>query len=228
MARLGGADRSARRLVGVVLAVLVASLSLAIAGSAGGETAQPVPTCRAPRLGGLTLEAARRKAKRSGCTLRLKGARLKLPSIQTVELQAPVVGRRAARVTVFLNPLCVGSAAGGSGVSEPTVISGPTELHSGFYVAGGPVMRYSTPACRRPEPKSGEGTVEVFDAKGTLVASATATGGHLALIPLQPGSYTIRGTFGSAEINGAHPTQTDSVVVTAGHTVRQDFTLSVP
>ena len=44
-------------------------------------------TCRVPRLTGLTLTVARKRAADAGCTLRVKGARLEQAAIQTVERQ---------------------------------------------------------------------------------------------------------------------------------------------
>jgi hypothetical protein len=108
------------------------------------------------------------------------------------------------------------------------VTPGPTELLSGFYVRGGPALMFSAPGCKRPEPKPDAGTVEVLDASGAVVATASSTAGVLVQIALAPGSYTIRGTFKSAEINSGHPQDTESLSIPAGHTVRQDFFLDVP
>jgi hypothetical protein len=100
---------------------------------------------------------------------------------------------------------------------------GPTELVSGFYLDGGPLARFSAPDCKRPEPPPGAGVVEVITATGALVATQTSTTGRLVKIPLSAGSYTIRGTFLNATINGTHPTETQSLTIPTGHTVRQDF-----
>jgi len=185
--------------------------------------------CRVPRLTDLTLTAARERGARAGCTLTVKGAALRTASIQTVSGQSPAPGRRASRVTLWINPLCSGSAAIGPGIDEPLLTPGPTELLSGFYLDGGPLEFFSLPGCRRPEPKSGPGTVQVLNpTTGSLVASGTSTEGHLVTIPLPPGSYTIVGTFGAATVNEHPATQTLSVQVTPGFTVRQDFILQVP
>jgi hypothetical protein len=124
--------------------------------------------------------------------------------------------------------LCWGSAAYGPKLEEPVITTGPTELVSGFYLVGGPLTRFSAPECRRPEPSPGAGTVEVTNAGGVLVATQTSTQDHFVEIALSPGSYTIRGTFLNATINGAHPTKTESVVIPAGDSVRQDFFLDIP
>ena len=69
--------------------------------------------------------------------------------------------------------------------------------------------------------------MEVVNASGVAVATQTSEGGHFVEIPLPPGAYTIIGTFLDASINGVHPKDTESVVIPAGHTVRQDFFLSI-
>ncbi|HEV3046613.1 MAG TPA: carboxypeptidase-like regulatory domain-containing protein [Solirubrobacteraceae bacterium] len=185
--------------------------------------------CRAPRLAGLTVAEARTRAARAGCALRMRGAPLKLASVQTVLRQSPASGSRAARVTVWLNPMCFGSAASGPGLQEPVLKAGPTGLISGFYLAGGPLARFSTPGCHRPAPPPGAGTVEVLDpATGAVLATQTSGEGAFVRIPLPAGPYTIRGTFLDATTNGAHPTITQSVSIPAGYSVRQDFVLAVP
>jgi hypothetical protein len=156
------------------------------------------------------------------------GAALEEPRVQTVERQSPARGERSAEVTVWLNPLCHGSAAYGPGFSEPVLTSGPTELVSGFYLDGGPLASFSDPGCKRPAPPPGAGTVEVTTAGGALVGTETSTYGQFVTIPLPAGSYAVTGTFLGATINGIHPTISESVVVPPGKTVRQDFFLSIP
>jgi hypothetical protein len=216
-------------LVGVAcLVVVVAALDTGSAGAAVRPAAAAIKRCRAPHLTGLTLDLARRRAARAGCRLRLEGAPLRRSEVQTIARQSPTAGRRSSTVAVWLNPLCGGSAAYGPGITEPMVTPGPTELVSGFYLAGGPFRPFSAPGCKRPEPPPGAGTVEVIDAAGEVVATQTSTAGHFVEIPLPAGSYTIRATFLNATINEVHPTTTGSVVIPAGHTVRQDFFLSIP
>ncbi len=65
------------------------------------------------------------------------------------------------------------------------------------------------------------------NASGAVVATDTSVAGQFVEIPLPAGSYTIRGTFLGAASNGAHPIQSRALVVPAGHTVRQDFLLSI-
>lgn len=215
------------RLAGVALLIVVTALCVASM-NAAGRPAIASNVCHAPKLRGLTLKVALQKTAKAGCKLRLKGAALTQPEVQTIDRQSPPAGPHSSTVTLWLNPFCRGSAAYGPGITEPTLTPGPTELVSGFYLAGGPLARFSAPDCKRPEPPSGAGVVEVINATGALVATQTSTTGHLVKIPLPAGSYTIRGTFLNATINGTHPTKTMSLTIPTGHTVRQDFFLSVP
>ncbi len=228
MARLRQTDRRPPLFWVVSLVAVVALLATAVAGSAATPGARASRVCHAPRLTGLTLAKARLRARNAGCRLRVRGAKLEQANIQTVGRQTPGSGRRSANVTVWLNPFCHGSAAYGPEIEEPKVTPGPTELISGFYVVGGPLRLFSAPSCKLPEPETGAGTVEVANAAGALVASVTSTSGHLVEIPLPAGTYTIRGTFLQAEMNSARPIRSESLVIPAGHTVRQDFFLDVP
>jgi hypothetical protein len=228
MGEFGELPRSARRAAAVSSVVAVSLLCLGGASVAASPPARAAKVCHAPRLTGLTLSAARLRSRRAGCELRVRGAKLEQPRIQTVERQSPGSGRRASTVTVWLNPFCNGSAAYGPEIEEPAITPGPTELLSGFYVRGGPLSLFSDPGCRRPEPKSEAGTVEVTNAAGTLVATVSSMPGQLVEIPLPAGSYTIRGTFLDAEENSIRSTSSEPLVIPAGHTVRQDFFLDVP
>ncbi len=230
MGKFQRSDRGARPAPrGLLPVVVITSLCLASAPNAAvASRAHAGRPCRAPLLTGLTLEVARVRAKHAGCGLISKGAPIETASIQTVERQSPAVGRRSSHVAVWLNPACGGSAAPGPGVHEPTVTVGPTGLVSGFYLDGGPAIRFSSPGCKRPEPKPGAGIVEVSDASSAVVADVTSARGRFVEIPLTAGSYTIAGTFLEATINEVHPTQTESLVIPAGHSVRQDFVLSIP
>lgn len=212
---------------------MVAIISFVILAGVFGVTiaaARPASRalCRVPRLTGLTLNVARLNSAHAGCKLRTRGAPVKQASIQTVERQYPSAGRHPASVTVWLNPFCIGPAAYGPDVDEPLVTPGPTMLIAGFYVIGGPPRRFSSPDCIRPQRPPGAGTVEVMNPSGALVATATSKAGHLVEMPLPAGSYTARGTFTNAYINGHKYEQVESVVIPAGHTVRQDFFWPVP
>jgi hypothetical protein len=222
-----GAQPCLGSIAGVASLVVVTALCVAPV-NAAGHPAITRRVCHAPQLRGLTLEVALQRTAKAGCKLRLRGAAPTQPEVQTIDRQSPPAGRHSSTVTVRLNPFCRGSAAYGPGITEPTVTPGPTELVSGFYLAGGPLARFSAPDCKRPEPLSGTGVVEVINATGALVATQTSITGHLVKIPLPAGSYTIRGTFLNATVNGINPTETESLTIPTGHTARQDFFLSVP
>ncbi len=194
----------------------------------------------------------------------MRGAALDHAAAQTVRRQSPDAGARASSVAVWLRPKtnqrsqtgqtapsspstqvspsqpeeprppCWGSAEFGPGISEPLLTPGPTELVSGFYLDGGPLVGFSAPGCKRPAPPPGGGTVEVFSESGTLVATQTSENGQFAEISLPPGSYKITGTFlgatictGIAATTCVHATQTEWVVIPAGDTVREDFVLQI-
>ena len=106
---------------------------------------------------------------------------------------------------------------------------GPTELVSGFYLTGGVPVAFSDPGCRRREPSPVAGVVEVFNATtGALLTTQTSTGGHFVEIPLPPGSYKLVGTFVNSQNLPTPRTTISSLEIPPGHTVRQDFFLSIP
>ncbi len=197
----------------------------------GAVRASPQPhVCRIPRLTGLVLAVARKRAAKAGCAIRLAGARVEAADVQTIRRQTPSRGRHGRFVTVWVNPVCSGSGAEGPGISEPSITAGPTELISGLFVVGGPLRRWSEPRCTPRPGEPGAGIVTVRDpANGVVVASQTVIRGHLATIPLAPGTYSIQGTFGNATIN-EHPAESfpATVQILPGHTVRQDVFLNVP
>jgi hypothetical protein len=221
----------------VVLAVLGRPLLAAGAGHAARHVdadrrapAREARVCRVPRLTGLVLSVARQRAANAGCLVRLVGAHVKAPGVQTIRRQAPRGGRYGRLITVWVNPVCSGSAAAGPGISEPLLTAGPTELISGLYIVGGPLRLWSEPRCTPHPGEPGAGTVTVRNpANGSIVASETVTRGHLATIPLAPGTYTIQGTFASATVNGQPGESLPTTVeIQAGKTVRQDVFLNVP
>jgi hypothetical protein len=211
----------------LVAAVLVGAASVGPLSSAAANSGG---TCHAPLLEGLTFKLARVIAGRAGCKIRVKGTPLVLARVQTVARQSPAAGGVTSTVTVWLNRACRRGGDVGPEIHEPAVTVGPTKLVSGFYLVGGPPPHYfSAPKCpRHPEPPPGGGTVEVINASGVVVATQTSAARQFSEIPLPAGSYTIRGTFLNAIVNGAHPIRSQSVVIPAGHTVRQDFVLSIP
>ena len=221
----GLAPRLTRAVLGA--AVLVCATSAASASATG--SARPARICRVPRLTGLTLSVARERAVHAGCVLRVKGARLEQANIQTVARQSPARGRRSRHVAVWLNPFCFREALYGPELDEPLLEPGPAELVSGFFLIGGPPdRRFSDPGCKLREPPPEAGTVEVMNASGEILATATSTSGHFVEIPLPAGSYTITGTFLGASEDGVHPTRSESLAIPQGETVRQDFFLNVP
>ncbi len=214
-------------------AIVVAAAVMACAGSVGAlgnAAADSGGGCHAPLLEGLTFKLARAIAGRAGCRIRAKGNPLVNASIQTVARQSPAAGGVTSIVTVWLNRVCSRRAPTAPEIHEPKITVGPTKLVTGFYLAGGPLPGFfSARTCpRHPEPPPGAGTVEVLDAGGTVVATQTSVARQFVEIPLPAGSYKIRGTFLNATVNGTHPIRTESVLIPAGRTVRQDFLLSVP
>ena len=83
------------------------------------------------------------------------------------------------------------------------------------------------PRCRRGEPAAG--TIEVTDsATGAVVASQAVAAGKLAEIALAPGAYAVRGTFVGATVDRPITTPPVTVTISAGKTVRQDVSASIP
>ncbi len=215
---------------------LLAVLLAGVAPAAGQHDARQftraatASVCRVPRLKGLVVAVARERAAKAGCRVRLEGARLTAAHVQTIRRQAPGRGQHGRVVTIWVNPLCGGSAAAGPGIEEPLITVGPTELLSGLYVVGGPFRQWSEPHCTYRPGEPGAGTITVREpAGGAIVASQTVTAGHLATIPLAPGTYTLEGTFGEATINSqAGKSFPTTVQIPPGKIVRQDVFLDVP
>lgn len=211
----------------VLLAASIVLSSATVAAPAS-HAAQPSP-CKTPKLTGLTLTAARTRAAHARCRLLIQGAKLEEAAVQTIERQSPSKGSQSLTVTVWLNPYCHREADYAPEITEPLVTPGPTELVSGFFLVGGPDdRRFSSPGCKLPAPAPDAGTVQVTNASGAIVARKTSTSGHFVELPLAAGTYTITGTFLDATINNAHPTKTEQVTIPRGHTVRDDFFLSIP
>jgi len=207
---------------------VVASVAVFVPASAGHGTKCSL------RLTGLTVEKAKQRSARAGCSLRLRGARLTRPIIQTVARTQS----NGSVVTAWLNPLCSTMGAPGPPSGEPKVTVGPTELVSGLYLVGGPHRFVSVRDCSKIAGTPGAGTITVRDphklsaptnGAGALVATQIVPGGQLARIPLPPGTYTVQGTFGDAIQNGEHPvSRLVTVTIPARHTVRLDTVLSIP
>lgn len=200
-----------------------------VAGVAFVPPAAARRSCRTPKLVGLTVSAAEHRASAAGCELRLHGATLERPEVQTIGRQTPTHGG-ARRVSVWVNPLCPGSAELPGPRNEPTRTKGVGELITGLYLVGGPLTFRSALDCEALEGTPGAGTIIVIDpATRATVATQVVTAGHLAMIPLPPGAYAITGTFAGATINGQHPTVGPTMVELPPSTiVRQDLYLSIP
>lgn len=208
------------------LLLIAVSLSLAVLvahpAPAGARIMVRTKRCVVPPLAGLTVERAKRAAHRAGCHVRLAGAALVKPTIQTVGNEYPRAGARGRIVTLWVNSFCVGSAALGPPEGEPFLQPGPSKLISGIYFDGGPLVESSAPQCPRVgEPSAG--TITVSDMAGAVVASQTVTSeDQFAEIPLAPGSYVVVGVSG--DLNSAPI----DVSVPANETVRQDVALNIP
>jgi len=229
---MGERDTAAGRARPAGVAVLVAAAVLACGasvGALGGDAAAAGSVCHAPLLEGLTLKLTRAIVERAGCKLRIRGNPVTRARIQTVARQSPAAGGVASTVTVWLDRACPKGVPRIPEIHEPHVSVGPTKLVSGFYLDTGPPQHYfSAPKCpRHPEPPPAAGTVEVIDATGSVVATQTSVVGQFVETPLAAGSYTIRGTFLGTTTNGVHPVKSESVVIPAGHSVRQDFVLGI-
>jgi hypothetical protein len=218
-------SRRAAVSVPFVTALALVGLQAFAAGAAGKPR-----RCKAPHLTGLVLSVARERALKAGCSFRVSGASVEMPRIQTIRRQSPGPGQHGRLVTVWVNQLCSGSALLGPPRGEPRITTGPTELVSGLYLDGGPLSFRSAPSCKSLSGTPGRGTINVISqATGVSIASRPVGAGHLARIPLPPGTYAVSGLFGDATINGQHPHSFPIVItIPPGKTVRQDVVLNVP
>jgi len=104
----------------VVTTLIVTVLPLTFSATTTVAVASTPSTCHAPRLTGLTVTVARRHAKASGCDVRLVGAKLQMPQIQTVRTQNVRPGHVTKVVALTVNPLCSGAADNGPPAGEPS------------------------------------------------------------------------------------------------------------
>lgn len=205
------------------MTLIVAVMPLAL--STTTVTAASTPsTCHAPRLTGLTVTVARRHAKAAGCDVRLVGAKLQMPQIQTVRTQDVRPGKVTKVVTLTINPLCSGAAENGPPAGEPIITTGPTELISGLFLEGGPFMIRSAPNCKDVVEKSSPGWITVTNSAGTVIVNKMELKqGQLLYVKVPAGKYTISGVL--SVNNKVGPV---TVNVPSGKTVRQDLTLDAP
>jgi hypothetical protein len=226
-----------RARAGVQAVVVMVALGLSMSVAAGNAAqhsalalnAQPAGTgsCRAPRLVGLTLARARVRAGLAGCRIHVVNGQIRAEEpMQLVARQNPAAGSKRRSINVWLVPLCAQSAAPGPPAREPIVTAGPTELISGVFLDGGPLVL--RPTCQPGTPLPGTITI-VNPATGATVASTTVATGKLATFPLAPGTYTIDGTLANATSGGAvMRTRPQTVTIPAGMTVRQDTAADIP
>jgi hypothetical protein len=204
--------------------VLVTLLPLTVTVASGSAAASAKSSCHAPRLIGLTVSAARSKAKTAGCELRLTGASVQMPKIQTIRKQSARPGQVTRLLTAVVNPLCPGSVALGPPPGEPLLTPGPTELDTGLFIVGGALIYRSAPVCRDLVGKSSAGAITVTNFAGTSIANNVAlTAGQLLKITLGAGQYTITGVFAGGSKAGPI-----TVTVPGEEVVRQDLVLDVP
>ncbi|MCW3032291.1 MAG: hypothetical protein JWM60_636 [Solirubrobacterales bacterium] len=180
-------------------------MPLALAAVAGG--ALPATTaadsgqqgCVAPDVVGVTLAMARQALSASGCAVQVR----QLPAHgqfvtpgspdgrQLVATQTPSAGGHADGVTLSLKPLCAQPAQPGPDTQGPASSQGPTELVSGLFLSGGPVV--TSPHCRHGMPSSG--VLTVTTATGQPVARRAVRSGRFGVFPLKPGAYLLAGTI---------------------------------
>ena len=206
------------------MTLLVVAMPLMVSVAASVATASTSSTCHAPRLTGLTVTVARSRARVAGCSVRLIGAKLQMPQVQTIRTQSVRVGKVATLVTLTVNPLCSGASDPGPPAGEPIVKSGPTELISGLFIEGGAFIVRSAPHCKQIVEKSSPGTITVTNSAGSVIVNQMALAtGQLLYVTVPAGTYTITGVL--SVNNKVGPV---TVNVPAGKTVRQDLTLDAP
>jgi hypothetical protein len=204
--------------------VVFSLLPMTFSGTPSGATSTAHATCRAPRMFGLTVATARVRARNAGCRLRLVGAAVTMPTIQTVHTQSARPGQSAKVVTISVNPLCPGSAALGPPPGEPIITPGQTELISGLFIEGGAFIYRSAPNCKSFVGKSSGGTITITNSVGTVIVNHMAlTAGQLLYDNVTAGAYTISGVF-----SGGNRVGPITVNVPSGEVVRQDLVLDVP
>ncbi len=202
--------------------VCLSLIPLAMCATVSGATTRP--SCQVPRMTGLTVTSARSRARAAGCALRLIGVAVTMATVQTIHTQSVRPGLRARLVVVRVNPVCPGSAALGPPPGEPILKTGPTELISGLFGEGGPLIFRSAPNCKHLVGTSSPGTITVVNAEGTVLVNKRAlTAGQLLYDNVPAGTYTITGT-----LSGGTKVGPVTVRVRAGEIVRQDLVAEFP
>jgi hypothetical protein len=204
--------------------VLAGTLPLAVLSTTAVSASSAEATCHAPQLTRLTVTAARTRAKAAGCALRLTGASVTMPAVQTIRTQNVRAGRSAKSVTVSVNPLCPGPADLGPPSGEPLITTGASELVTGLFLEGGPIVDRSAPVCKDLAGKSTGGTITITNDAGTTIANAMKlTPGQLLYVNVPAGPYTISGVFSDGTT--AVPI---TVTVSSDQIVRQDLVDDIP
>ena len=173
---------------------------------------------------GLTVSVARARARVAGCQLRLAGAVVRVPTVQTIRAQSVRPGLSARVVSVVVNPLCQEPAAPGPPPGEPIIKAGATELVTGLFIEGGALVLRSAPSCKTLVGKSTSGTITITNSVGSVIAdNMSLTAGQLLYVNVQAGAYSVSGKLTGGSIVGPI-----TVNVPSGEIVRQDLVLDVP
>jgi hypothetical protein len=222
---------SAPRRSAVPLALATLAASAALPSTTGADTSPR--SCIVPNVVGVSLEMARHALAASGCRVRVRelpsNGPLVAPEVpdgrQIVARQSPASASRARKVTVWLKPLCAQSAAPGPTERLPAVSKGPTELVSGLFLRGGPLVL--APRCRTG--RSSPGTIIVTAVASGRAIRRTVRSGRFAIFPLKPGRYVLQGSFATASVNGK-PFQPPprQVTIEADRTTRLNVVAEIP
>jgi hypothetical protein len=187
-------SRPSRSAVSLALAAVASGALPGATAAAPGQQG-----CVAPDVVGVSLAMARQALSASGCAVQVR----QLPAHgqfvtpgspdgrQIVATQSPPAGGHAGGVRISLQPLCAQPAQPGPDARGPTSSQGPTELVSGLFLAGGPVL--TSPHCRHGVPSNG--VLTVTTAGGHQVARRAVHAGRFGVFPLKPGAYMLVGTL---------------------------------
>jgi hypothetical protein len=107
--------------------------------------------------------------------------------------------------------------------NEPVVTSGPTEVISGLYVQGGALIPNCPQTARGPYAGTLTATSISTTAANRSWHVTTHKDGELFVLKLAPGIYNLQ-----ASTTGGERTASQTVKITAGHSVRQDVFVDVP
>lgn len=203
----------------IVLATLAPLTVAATPLSAAASTT----SCHVPHLTDVTVNVARARARSADCRLRLVGAPISMPMVQTIHTQSARPGSYARFVTLQVNPVCGGAINPGPPPGEPIITSGGPELVTGLFIEGGAYIERSEPHCHTPVGISSAGTITVSTSGGSVFATLTLTAGQLMYVDVPVGSYSVSGVFA-----GGNKVGPIVVNVGADQIVRQDLVLDVP